>query len=599
MDSNRSSELDKTKTKVAKHRKRRIGKRSGKDTIEPIVTALIPSSGSPLGGLLVTIVGDNLVSREFNSVSVTDVSEDEGQNFAVWFRRWDGTGNVIEVPCIIDRMFALHAQPLGGQGFLVCQTEPMNDFKNNWKLRLEIDGIPIHTPFTINFSEGNSPSTEYFYPQAAAAATPLSQWDYAGAHWSEWFDVDQTTDNVEDESLHLHIRDNRQFFQNCFNPIDIEVFDKWANDIYQPSTNENADGKTMPTFSDTMRGFKCDNSKQTIVAQCPDVMVRYRCLPNVMEMQGRIYTDVHARSDAKSIHVNRLMGYPKLRNDQDGFTAECSNHLNDGQGCGNRGDCGINTRLNLKLISGNDGVIQFLPKASIPGAYNFTFNTLHNGNAVVNKRLNNYLTNEQLYPANFEIFPYISNVWPTSGSVYGGTLITIDGSGFVNDDLGGEVFVEIGGTPCILQEMTETKIICRTQATTMVENEVFGKNRIYFTVVENLDYKGLDISADGWKIERADSPEACYTMCRYSASCVLYWFSSGQCFHFDYYNSVIWETSSNGSIGGYIENRDRNNETECMTGRGQFYIGRVAVTASGRKCMANTFCRNLSPETNR
>jgi len=55
----------------------------------------------------------------------------------------------------------------------------------------------------------------------------------------------------------------------------------------------------------------------------------------------------------------------KLTSDVDGFTGECTNHLNDGKDC-DGANCGRNKRLVLKRTSGNDGVIQFLPKMTIP-----------------------------------------------------------------------------------------------------------------------------------------------------------------------------------------------------------------------------------------
>ncbi len=73
----------------------------------------------------------------------------------------------------------------------------------------------------------------------------------------------------------------------------------------------------------------------------------------------------------------------------------------------------------------NDGLIQFVANAPIPGAYNFTFRTLHNGNAVANKRLLNFMTNEDLFPTNYEVYPQINSVSPQKGSVNGGTLLTI------------------------------------------------------------------------------------------------------------------------------------------------------------------------------
>ena len=126
-------------------------------------------------------------------------------------------------------------------------------------------------------------------------------------------------------------------------------------------------------------------------------------------MQGRIFTQVHGRSDHPDFHANRLHETPKIRNDDDGFTNECSIFLNDGQNCGSHPNCGLNQRLQLKLVSGNDGVIQFIPKSSIPGGYNFTYTTTHNGDAAVDKRLFNYLNNKELYPNTFDIYPRLES----------------------------------------------------------------------------------------------------------------------------------------------------------------------------------------------
>lgn len=64
---------------------------------------------------------------------------------------------------------------------------------------------------------------------------------------------------------------------------------------------------------DTLQGFKCEDSSQTIEGiTCPDVKVRYRCLPGLGEMQGRIYTDIHGRMDHPKFHVNRLHETPKV-----------------------------------------------------------------------------------------------------------------------------------------------------------------------------------------------------------------------------------------------------------------------------------------------
>ena len=61
-----------------------------------------------------------------------------------------------------------------------------------------------------------------------------------------------------------------------------------------------------------------------------------------------------------------------------------------------------------------------------------------------NKELLNYLTSEDLYPATFEVYPLIESIHPKMGSVNGGTLITIHGTGFVENGLGGKIEVFVG-----------------------------------------------------------------------------------------------------------------------------------------------------------
>ena len=59
------------------------------------------------------------------------------------------------------------------------------------------------------------------------------------------------------------------------------------------------------------------------------IKVKYNCLPGLTEMKGRIYTEIHGRSEHPDFFVNRLMEYPKLESEDD-LKFECSNHINDG-----------------------------------------------------------------------------------------------------------------------------------------------------------------------------------------------------------------------------------------------------------------------------
>jgi len=185
---------------------------------------------------------------------------------------------------------------------------------------------------------------------------------------SQWFDVDSPDDGVESETLEAHMGIDRGLMQKCYNPLGIEVMVKATNELFVPSAIENADGNLVPTHNNVLQGFKCEDSIQTVDGlTCPDVKVRYKCLPGLGEMQGRIYTQVHGRSDHPEFHVNRIMETPVLKNDNDGFKSECQIFLNDGQNCGSHSGCGVNKRLNLKVVNGNDGLIQYVANAPVPG----------------------------------------------------------------------------------------------------------------------------------------------------------------------------------------------------------------------------------------
>lgn len=412
-----------------------------------------------------TIVGENLRSDMFQVGDVTDNTSGQGENFKITLKHGK---TETQIPCKIDRMMALHGQSLAGQDQLFCETQAV-PFYDTWQIYFSIDDKPEIYAGSVGLTAANAPTAEYFFPSASAPAKADSEWDYDRIFYTPWYNIDTTTDNVEDESIHLHFRSDRNMFQKCYNPIDIEVWDLDADESYQASVAQNADGLTVPTYQNVLQGFKCENSIQSPGATgetptCPNVKVRYRCHENVIEMHGRIYTQVHGRSDHKKLHVNRLHEYPKLRTDSDGFQAECSNHLNDGQDCGDHPNCGKNERLMLKLTNGNNGIIQFLPRVEIPGGYNFTFTTLHNGHSVSDKRLQNFLTNPLQYPVNFEVYPRIDSVTPQTGSIYGGTLVTVSGSGFVSDGLGGTVEISIGANSCEIVQLTETQIICKSSA---------------------------------------------------------------------------------------------------------------------------------------
>ena len=166
--------------------------------------------------------------------------------------------------------------------------------------------------------------------------------------------------------------------------------------------------------------------------------------------------------------------------------------------------------------------MHMLPKANIPGAYNFTYETHHQGAAVVNKRLFNYLTNENLYPANFEVYPQIDSVYPHGGSLNGGTLLTIYGSGFIADGLGGTVTVTIGETNCEIQSMTESMITCKTIAQPETEKSWIQQRIESFINTDGYSNDDGDHRRYTWGPNKIKSVQECIELCAQDPVCRAY-----------------------------------------------------------------------------
>ena len=143
-------------------RKRRSG--------HPKITSITPRNASPNGGVLITIFGENLKSKQIDIGGQKSESEDQGENFRVWFSR-EINGVMTDIPCDIDRMLGLHVRMLPGQDFLVCQSRPFRVW-GNWWIRLSIDDGPTINSHHINFNEGEAPSANYFFPSASSPAKP-------------------------------------------------------------------------------------------------------------------------------------------------------------------------------------------------------------------------------------------------------------------------------------------------------------------------------------------------------------------------------------------------------------------------------------------
>ena len=94
----------------------------------PKIAGVMPSKGSPKGGLLVTIYGENLRSKKIDLGGQESESDNEGENYNMWFER-EYNGQTWKVPCTMDRMLQLHGRPIDGHSdFLVCETNEMPRF---------------------------------------------------------------------------------------------------------------------------------------------------------------------------------------------------------------------------------------------------------------------------------------------------------------------------------------------------------------------------------------------------------------------------------------------------------------------------------------
>ena len=500
-----------------------------KNNTEPVIEGIVPTGGSPEGNVLITVFGQNLKSKKLDIAGHVSESEDQGEDFQIWFEAGE-----YKVPCQVDRMLTLHGQPLAGKDFIICKSLPMPRWQQ-YNMMMTIDGGPELFCGKFDFIAGNAPSSDYFYPGASAPAVAKGQWDYDGEFWTEWFNVDTPADDgVEHESYVVHWMRNRKSFENCEAPIGIEAYDLENLRIFVPSASQNADGNPEPDFITPIKGFSCTNSLQTmnpetgnVTVHCPDVKVRYRCLPGIVKMKGKIYTDVHGRSDDPDFHVNRIHESPKVVSDQDGWKAEAVIHLNDGQNCGSHPNCGQNERLFVKKIAGNDGLIHFKAKAAIPGAYNFTYETTHQGKSVVMPHWNSYLSDESLYPANFEVHPEIVSVYPKMGALTGGTLITIKGSGFIDDGLkrgNSGVSVAVGDKDCEIISMTETEIICKNQGGVESEESFIEQRKKQFVNTDGLASHSYRMYSYNYpeRDQKIISAEQCFDICAEDFRCLAW-----------------------------------------------------------------------------
>ena len=174
--------------------------------------------------------------------------------------------------------------------------------------------------------------------------------------------------------------------------------------------------------------------------------------------------------------------------------------------------------------------------------------------------------------------------------------------------------MKVGDDHCIVESMTETEITCRTvggeeEAPTFAESKV-----ITMMDQRSTSYHHRNYWTYGTGPNEVDSADECKNMCIADSTCLAFLYQDQDatwngCWHIDFLGANltdagqevhmadaggVWHTWAN-AISGYVKMSDRQAETSCFSGRGEFYQGTLATTKYGKPCMAGTFCRNPSP----
>jgi hypothetical protein len=107
----------------------------------------------------------------------------------------------------------------------------------------------------------------------------------------------------------------------------------------------------------------------------------------------------------------------------------------------------------MKVLSASDTLIKAGIPGGLPGMFDVNVIKTGLGNAISNPTTANDFTYEVV----------IDSVSPISGSIGGGTLITITGKNFVDDEM--DTMVTVGNELnqlCKIEQITKTEIKCRT-----------------------------------------------------------------------------------------------------------------------------------------
>nr|XP_039261251.1 fibrocystin-L-like [Styela clava] len=173
---------------------------------------------------------------------------------------------------------------------------------------------------------------------------------------------------------------------------------------------------------------------------------------SIVEMHGRLFTDKTDAGDSLS---------------SNGREAILSRVYIGGQECKLRMDNDTLYGVQLALMQNSDdeysnwGNIKCLHQGTYVGCQNASF--IINENYGRSEFQPGALTVHADYRlCTVQTYAVIDSVSPTSGSTHGGTTIRVEGNYFKEP---GSVSVEVGGSPCELQELEDTWLTCKTPGT--------------------------------------------------------------------------------------------------------------------------------------
>ncbi|XP_073530142.1 fibrocystin isoform X3 [Phyllobates terribilis] len=160
----------------------------------------------------------------------------------------------------------------------------------------------------------------------------------------------------------------------------------------------------------------------------------------IIELTGRIMTSNYEDYDFNGDFIDGPM---IMTSDQDGWKSVCT--MADK----------ISKSIYPIHVNGDIGSLRCKTAGSYIGSQNITFSVFNKGKSIVRKDAWSISAKHEVFL--YQTFPEIHSVYPDSGSLGGGTDVTIRGDFFMDP-----VTVTIAGNSCKIKSLTPQVIICTT-----------------------------------------------------------------------------------------------------------------------------------------